>query len=70
MQRLTSNLLDFKPNGNPRLRNMGAMQARTLCKADLHGDPEAFEKYRRWTDEYEDGLKLLQRLSFEKERQR
>jgi hypothetical protein len=76
MQKTGLNPMDFDPGsnvdsshenqGNPRLRSMTTMQARTLCRSELSNDPAAMEMYKRWTEDFEDGLRLAQRVGYEK----
>lgn len=64
------------PTGNINLRMMSPMKARALCRGSLirdrdnGGDGMAWERYKQWAGDYEEGLRLVQRVGFEKNRQR
>ena len=57
---LVRELLAFEvlmSDGNPRLRQMGVVKARSICRAELRDNPEAEKRYKEWTARFEDGLK-------------
>jgi len=57
-------------DGNPVLRAMTPMQARSALKLALRDDPAARERYARWCEDMEQEIKSFARVGYEKGRGR